>query len=320
MTHTSSNMRLEFRIPISPTSGFYSQIRLFDFALRRLGTPYSEARIFVCVGDNCNIDLVKHENAWSSDRIQWEAVPKEVFDEFGIHGTADWRLIPAARDVDLVILCDADTVLLRDINPLLTAFPMGRPALRGHMAHSPPPAAGGDLPHPSSVDFWPKLFERFGVREPERLFDYSMDEARRMPQIPAYFNLGFVALNPGALTTLGSSIFDFQRAFVRKVDSHMRCQIALTIIAYKQGLDIDVLPAMYNAANDIAHLRHNYLSSEDIRVLHYLRNDEIERNVVLQENYIDDFLSKELHNPANRLLQSVAGAALNSWRASVAIP
>jgi hypothetical protein len=73
-------MRLEFRIPISPTPGFYSQVRLFDFALRRLGAPYSEAALFVCVGDNCDIETVKRENAWSSDRIQWAAVPNEVFD------------------------------------------------------------------------------------------------------------------------------------------------------------------------------------------------------------------------------------------------
>jgi hypothetical protein len=313
-------MRLEFRIPISPTPGFYSQIRLFDFALRRLGAPYSEARLFVCVGDNCDIETVKRENAWSASRIQWEAVPNGVFDEFGIHGTADWRLIPPAHNADLVILCDADTVLLRDINPLLAAFPLDRPALRGHMAHAPPPASGSELPDPSKGDFWPALFARFGVRAPDRLFDYSMDEARRLPQAPAYFNLGFVALNPRALTALGSSIFDFQREFIRRVESHMRCQIALTLIAYKEGLDIDVLPATYNAANDIVHLRHNYLSSADIRVLHYLRNDEIERNVVLQEKFMDDFLAKELHNPANRLLQSLARAASSSWRAPMAIP
>jgi hypothetical protein len=313
-------MRLEFRIPISPTSGFYSQVRLFDFALGRLGAPYSEAQLLVCVGDNCDIDSVRRSNNWSADRIRWEAVPSEVFDEFGIHGTADWRLIPAAPDADLIILCDADTVLLRDINPLLAAFPMDRPALRGHMAHLPPPASGGNLSDASSFDLWPKLFAHFGVREPDRLFDYSMDEARRLPQIPAYFNLGFVALNPAALTALGSSIFDFQRAFIQAFDSHMRCQIALTIIGYKKGLDIDVLPASYNTANDIKHLMINYISDNDIRVLHYLRNDEIDRNLVLQDDYIDNFIAMELQNPANRLLQSVARSALSSWRALAATP
>jgi hypothetical protein len=240
--------------------------------------------------------------------------------EFGIHGTADWRLIPPAPSADLIVLCDADTVLLRDINPLLAAFPLDRPALGGHMAHAPPPASGGELPDPRTGDFWPALFALFGARAADRLFDYSMDEGGRLPQAPAHFNLGFVALNPGALTALGSSIFDFQRAFIRKVDSHMRCQVALTLIAYKEGLDIDVLPAAYNAANDIAHLRRNYLSSADIRVLHYLRNDEIDRNVVLQDEFMDDFLARELHNPANRLLQSLARAALSSRRAPVATP
>ena len=59
-------MRLEFRIPISPTSGFFAQIRMFDFALRRLGPPYSLARLLVCVGDDCDIAAVRAANAWSA--------------------------------------------------------------------------------------------------------------------------------------------------------------------------------------------------------------------------------------------------------------
>jgi hypothetical protein len=299
-------LKLEFRIPISPTSAFYSQVKAFDYALRRLGPPYSRARLSVYVGDNCDIEEVRRENTWSGAPVEWEAVPSEIFDEFGIHGTADWRLIPPSRDADLIILSDADTILLRDINPLLMAMPEDRPAIRGHMAHLPPPSLGGDLPHPSSKEYWPGMFARFGAPWPDRLFAYSMDDAGSFPQIPAYFNLGFVAFNPAGLSVLGLRIFDFQREFTRAIECHMRCQIALSIIAYTEQLDIDILPATYNAANDVKHLGCNYISTEDIRVLHYLRTEEIDRSTIFQDEFMSTFVARDLVNPVNRALQSFA--------------
>ena len=300
------DLRLEFRIPISPTPGFFSQIRLFDFALRRLGPPYRDARLCVCVGDDCDLEAVRAANAWSVGRVNWEAVPHAVFAEFGIHGTADWRLAREIGAADLVILSDADTVLLRDIDPLLACVPLDRPAVRGHMAYLPPFSSGGDLPASDSHDYWPALFERFGVPWPRLLFDYSMDEDRRLPQVPAYFNLGFTVFSPAALAVFAPRIFDFQRTFKASVDSYMRCQIAISLIAYQQGVDIDVLPASYNASNYMEHQRRNYLSTNDIRVLHYLSTREIERSLIFQDEHIDAFLTAELVNPVNRALQALA--------------
>lgn len=299
------NLRLEFRVPISPTPGFFSQVRMFDFALRRLGPPYSEARLSVATGDDCDIEAVRAANGWSAGRVDWQAVPPAVFAEFGIHGTADWRLTQPADEADLVILSDADTVLLRDIDPLLESMPMDRPAIRGHMAHYPPPSSGGGLPASHSSQYWPALFERFGVPWPKRLFDYSMAETGSVPQVPAYYNLGFVVLNRPGLEVFSSRIFEIHRAIRQAIDSYMRCQIAVSLIAYEQGLDIDALPGSYNAANDLVHLRHNYLSVEDIRVLHYLRTDEIERSLIFQEDHIEGFLAAELANPVNRALQAL---------------
>jgi hypothetical protein len=132
-----------------------------------------------------------------------------------------------------------------------------------------------------------------------------MAETGSVPQVPAYYNLGFVLLNRPGLEVFSSRIFEVQRAIKQVVDSHMRCQIAVSLIAYEQGLDIDALPASYNAANDLVHQRHNYLSVEDIRVLHYLRTDEIERSLIFQEEHIEGFLAAELANPVNRALQAL---------------
>jgi hypothetical protein len=314
------SQRLEFRIPISPTAGFFAQVRLFEFALRRLPSPYREAKVSVYVGDRCDIDAVRNANGWSGGRnVDWFAVPSAICTEFGIHGTADWRWVPSATDADVIILADADTVFLRDIDPLLSTMPNDRPAIRGHMAHFPPPSSGGGLPPSNTAEYWPSLFRSFSVPWPDRLFDYSMDTHRELPQAPAYFNLGMIAVNRAALHTVGQEIFSRQVEYMKNFDSHMRCQIVLSLIAYGRSFDIDALPATYNAANDLEHMKANYASVDDIRVLHYLRTEEIDRSTVLLDEILDAFVEKNLLNPANRLLQSLAKEYRKS-RLDLAVP
>ena len=52
-------MRLEFRIPISPTPQFYSTLRLAALSLRSLGSPYDSAQMLVSVGDYADLDMVR---------------------------------------------------------------------------------------------------------------------------------------------------------------------------------------------------------------------------------------------------------------------
>jgi hypothetical protein len=299
--------RVEFRIPISPTEKFFSLVRFYNFALRRLGGAYREARLVVTVGDYCDLDAVRRQNAWSEKfNVVWERVPDEIFDEFHWGGTANWRLHIPVEDADVIVLSDADTVLLRDIEPLLAEFPLERPSIRGHMAHLPPPLGTKIVaPSPAGPEFWPWLFSIFNIQWPTATHRYSMDTDGSLPISPAYFNLGFIALNAPALAILGSEIDEATRRVTAATDSFMRCQIALTVIAYRAGIDIDTLPADYNAANDVIHLKVNGLTAEWIRVLHFLREDEINRSE-LQPHLIDGLLSRTLANPANIALQNLA--------------
>jgi hypothetical protein len=300
--------RVEFRIPISPTGKFFSLVRFYNFALRRLGSPrYRDARLLVVVGDHCNLDAVRRENAWSENfNIGWERAPDEVFAEFSWAGTANWRLGIPAGDADIIILSDADTVLLRDIDPLLRQFPLEVPAVRGHMAHLPPPLGiKSTAPSSAGPEFWPWLFNVHDTPWPAATYRYSMDINGSLPVSPAYFNLGFVALNAKALAICAPEITQTTRRVTAATDSLMRCQIALTLIAHRAGIDIGTLPAAYNAANDLGHLRQNELTADRIRVLHFLRTDEIDREE-LQPHLIDNLLSRSLTNPANIVLQSLA--------------
>lgn len=287
---------------------FYSLARFFNFALRRLDRPqYRDARLLLVVGDHCDLDAVRRANAWSENfNIGWERVPDEIFAEFHWAGTANWRLAIPAGDADVIILSDADTVLLRDIDPLLMEFPLEQPAVRGHMAHIPPPLGpNSTAPSSRSPEFWPWLFHVFDVPWPAATYRYSMDADGSLPMSPAYFNLGFVALNARALAIFASEIMETTRRVTAATDSQMRCQIAVTIIAHRAGINIGTLPAAYNAANDLGHLGPNGLTADQIRVLHFLRIEEIDR-AELQPQFIDNMLSRSLTNPANIALQSLA--------------
>jgi hypothetical protein len=300
--------RLEFRIPISPTEKFFSLVRFFNFGLRRLaGSQYRDARLLVVVGDHCDLDAVRHKNRWSEKfYIDWQRTPDDIFDEFHWAGTANWRLNVPAGDADVVILSDADTVLLRDIDPLIAELPSDEPALRGHMAHLPPPVGpSATAPPAAGPEFWPWLFEKFDIPWPADTYRYSMDADRSLPVAPAYFNLGFIALNAEALPVFASEIVETTRRVTTATDSFMRCQIALTIIGYRSGVNIGVLPAAYNAANDMGHLEPNGVSIDAVRVLHFLRTDEIDRGE-LQPQLIANLLSRSLQNPANIALQNLA--------------
>jgi hypothetical protein len=300
--------RLEFRIPISPTEGFFAQIRFFNFALRRLAVePYRDARLVIVVGDHCDLDNVRRQNRWSENfNIVWERVPDAVFSEFGVWGTANWRLSLPAGDADIVVLSDADTVLLRDVDPAFASLPTAVAAVRGHMAYRPPRLGNSDGPPPESREYWPWLFERFNIAWPSVTYSYSQDRDASLPEVPAYFNLGFVVLNPKALSIFGSEIAQVHRRVHDLTGSIMRCQIAVTIIAYRAAMDIGMLPAAYNAGNDIEHLALNRLMANQIRVLHYLKDDEIERSEIFLPRHIDQFLARSLSNPANIELQKLA--------------
>ena len=300
--------RLEFRIPISPKPGFFSQIRFFNYALRRLGSPpYRDARLVVVVGDHCDVDNVRRQNRWSENfNVAWERVLDEVFDEFGIWGTANWRLTLPAGDAEVIILSDADTVLLRDIDPLLADLPAAAAAIRGHMAHSPPQSLNTSAPAGDSPEFWRWLFDAFSLPWPSATYRYSLDTDRSWPEVPAYFNLGFVVLNPMALSVFASEIAETARRINDLTRSFMRCQIAVTLIAHRASMDIGALSAAYNAANDLTHLALHGLTVDQIRVLHYLRDEEINRSTIFLPRHIDRFLARPLSNPANIALQNLA--------------
>ncbi len=306
---------LEIRIPISPTRSFFAQVRFFEHCLRRLGPPYDPARLRIVVGNDPDMDAVRRANRWSAGRpVEWIGVPPAVFAAHNMWGTADYRyaLDPCA---DLVVLADADTIWLRDIDPLRARMaqragadgPGGGAAGRvaGHMAHVPPHAPPrGPFAGLAGAALWPSLLAEFGLEMPgQGLQLLSKDPAGQHGRIPPYFNLGFLALTPAACAVMAEHVFGLQDRLLEVFPSAMRCQIAVTLLALRHGLELMPLPAEYNAANDPYHLEATGVAPEAVRVLHYQYRAAgvIRERIVLPEHRAET-LALRPGNPLDRML------------------
>ncbi|GLJ00357.1 hypothetical protein Sbs19_41740 [Sphingobium sp. BS19] len=111
---------------------------------------------------------------------------------------------------------------------------------------------------------------------------------------------------PNVLTTDIAHDIHWAEAWLKQHNgSHMRCQLAMTLIACHRDMDIACLPAAYNMANDIHHFRASGLTDGDVRVLHYLREIELHRQTFLLPEAIDTFLSRPMVLSINSRLQDL---------------
>jgi hypothetical protein len=150
------------------------------------------------------------------------------------------------------------------------------------------------------------LFKLIGIPWPVAvMYRYSKDANGLFPVSPAYFNFWIQGSEREGVDGIRPEITEATRRVTAATGSRMPCQITLTIMTYRAGIDIATLPAAYNTANDGIHLSANCLTADKIRVLHFLRTDKIDR-AQLQPYLIDNLLARSLTNPANVALQNLA--------------
>ncbi len=285
---------------------FYNRVHFFCAALRRLGRRYVDSPVRIVVGDYTDLNEVRRANPWATQyNLQWYRVPDEVAAAHNYYGTSDFRYALPESTADLVVLADADTALVQPIAQDFCWMLCDEPCIAGHMAHIPPPLKFLERSDPAAGHVWPLLFREFSIPFPDELYRYSRDLAEEFPTAPAYYNLGFVALNCSALRIVKNAIFDVHKRLNKIIQSEMRCQIALTLISYKHALKRHNLPAIFNAANDDAYLRHNGVHPDEIKVLHYLRTNELDRDAFLTDAGRAIFLKANFHNPVNQILQQI---------------
>src|SRR5687768_5950874 len=128
--------KLCFYIPASPNDSFYSKVAMTRLALDALGGVYKDAHIILALGSE---EFSPIPDRWKTHfrntvKLHW-ADPK-LYRKYGYsaQGSARWKY--DYNDYDIVIFCDADTLLVRPIDDLLVRMQQA-PAVMGVIAHYP---------------------------------------------------------------------------------------------------------------------------------------------------------------------------------------
>ena len=258
--------KLEFRFSISPSPSFYSTVRLAALSLRRLGSPYDTARLVVSVGDYATLDQIRTANAWSEDfPVEWRTVDAEAFRDQSYLATHNDRYFAPAADVIAHI---------------------GEPGPRkmaGLQAHFSPFFCVSAEQRESE---WRRIFAAADLGEPPLSIAYSGDRDGAMGRAPAYFNYGLVALSRAAFDAIAPAQASCCNMMHRLTNgSFFLTQIALSVSSVAEGVEAELLSFAYNCSNDelpfAAPDRFRINCVEEIRVIHYLRGDEIDRRAFL---------------------------------------
>jgi hypothetical protein len=292
----------EIHVPISPTPGFLSQVRLLAASVRRNGGALADARIVVTVSRDEEPFDIAAANPWAARHpIEWRWVDRELWDASGIFGTAAQRFT-YDFDAPFVVLLDADTLCT---GPLDELPGLGPQALAGLVAHiSPSPSE-----IPRAEDFWRELFVHAGLPEPRLDCEHSGwdfmedDPARR--RCPPYFNLGVLAGSRDVMRRLGEHVLDDMRRVDERLDTVFRCQLAVALALARTGTLAHALAPRWNFPNDERFARAYPHEVTDVRILHYLRSGEIERwSLATTADELERFLARTDLSPTNALLQA----------------
>jgi hypothetical protein len=297
---------LELRLSISPAPSFYSTVRLAALSLRRLGPPYDSARMLVSVGDCTDLDTIRAANAWSDDfPVEWRSVPHELFRDHSYLATHNDRYLPPP-EADVIVMCDSDVCLVDRIDELVERVGQpGRRAIAGLQAHFAPFQLGGA----GNEAEWRRIFASAGLGKPQLTRRYSGDPADLMGRVCAYFNYGFVAFSRAAFTAVApqqASFSHLTRALMN--DSFFLTQASLSLLIVAAGLEVEPLTFAYNCSNDdlpfSAAEEFRIHCVDEIRVIHYLRDDQLDRRgFLIDPDAYQTFLSAPNLNAVNRRLR-----------------
>ncbi len=264
----------EIHVPISPTPSFITRVRYLAASVRCFGGALREAPVIVTVGGDQPVDL-ERRHPWSAALgVEWRWVPEPAWRKHSSAATALQRFCYEI-DAPAALMLDSDTLFAAPIDELLPAVTDSE-TVCGVPAHVSPftEAERGQA-------LWGEVFREAGLPEPEMICEHSgweameSDPARRF--CPPYFNFGMVLVSRDLAARLGETIVSEMESVQRVLDTVFRCQLALTLAIARSGARWWELPLRFNFPNDLSFMTRNGTELEDVRIVHYLREDELSR-------------------------------------------
>lgn len=255
-------MTLEVRIPISPGPSWYNKVRLIVASIRefyedsifRVSVTWEPLQQFYP-----EIAGVTWNEMSLADFVRWQGTRSEYIE------TVLDKFKPPFRG-DYILSLDADVICCDAFNSLF----IQNERISGVMAHVPPISAMN----------WRRLMMEFGV------YNFSLDKQYSGYGVmtnerfgPTYFNSGVVFGPRHIFEQLYEPYFDAIR-FLRRTfaDTYWFDQLGLALGIAKAGIEANILPLRYNFPNQKEFDERFPSELRDVRFLHYLRTDIIDRD------------------------------------------
>ncbi len=296
-----SNPKLCFHFPASPTDAFFSQIAMFKLSLAALGGIYKQADIIITFGDE-KISPIPDKWKFLLDKnviINW-ATPEEFLrKKYDAQGDAQWTY--NHEKYDYVCILDADVLILRPINDLLTNITID-PAMTATIAHYPFPVNDGE----NSRQVWQNLATLFTGRPIN--FEYRHTLVEEQPGedtfCPFYINFGFILMTPKIIQEVRETYLDIRKKVAPLLKyPYFSAQVGLALAIAANQTPTRAVGLRYNFPNDrkADHLHLNELT--DVRLIHYLRTEQFDRQIIFTSKpEFEHFLSLDLTG-SNKILQ-----------------
>lgn len=248
---------------------------MFRLALDALGGIYEQARVVLCLADPPASSV---PTRWQPHlrRVDLIWAPADLCRVNG--GPGAFRYDVLDPSCDLAFLCDADTLPMRPFDPVALRRFVDLPAIRGVIAHYPPPLtdeSGNDYSAQGPEWFWQFLaHSMLGTSLPLN-HAYSLLPAPR--PCPFYVNYGVVIGSHRLLTILARQL-DWIRPRVRAtLANRFVGQISLAVGCVAGRLAVEALPMRYNFPNDRIADQMYPEELAEVVVMHYLRLDHFDR-------------------------------------------
>jgi len=267
-----------FSIPASPTEGFFGQIVLFSKSVSQQNWERWTPRIRAIFGEKPDPDTLAKwlPKLGNVDLLFLDAKHQA---EEGYFAQGDERLFSVPSNTDVLVLVDADTVILGSIETMLDEV-LEAKAVAGVIAHWSFPTEGR---HGLQED-WQILAHKFTGSELTFPYRYTMAGDTIEDCAPFYVNFGFVAIATSVLPELRDCYLPLRRELMVTLDNkYFSGQVGFALAVGTLNLPHITLPFRYNYPNDPAVDAIHQIELSEVRVMHYLRKSHFDRSKIASE-------------------------------------
>jgi hypothetical protein len=269
--------KLAILIPGSAKPAFYSQIAAISLALRALRWTSWEPVIYAYFGEKNAGD--------DGEFVHWRQHLKDVeifrvsptrFSLEGNWAQVDSAMNLAPRDADAVLSMDADTLPVRNFEPVIEEI-READGIGGVLAHYPFPGSTGP-----TRGVWDEVTAGLTSKPLDFSYAHSLmgpaDPAERR-EAPFYLNGGVIFYSRSSFERFVPRYLRVRNALMtRMANPDFSAQVATTIAIAEEGIPSVALPMRYNFPNDPVAEALYPGELDEVAIFHYLRTTSFDRH------------------------------------------